>query len=172
MAKKETKGGAKVGTEKKVKKSDVEEVVVDQAYIEAHPDLEAEGVKVGDTIEVSVAPKETSKGLDLDGEVSILKGSEYIRTYPEGNEENVKSLLSKDSKYVAVEAESIVEITVTWRESIKRESENNPGRMTDTGKMETKSVTFSEKTNGENFKAEARSLANQSPRRSCTARLG
>lgn len=166
--KKETKKA-----EKKSKVVETETLVVDEAYLEAHPDLKDEGVAVGDTIEVPAVPKETAKGLDLDGEVSILKGEEYIRTYPEGNEENVKSFLSKDGKYVAVDPASIVSIQVSWRESIKRQDDSST-RIIDTGKMETKSVIFSEDTHGENWKAEARAKANENgtQRRSCTAKLG
>lgn len=163
MAKK-TESKAK---EDKKAKVQTEEVVVTQEYLDNHPELEAEGVAVGDTIEVAVAPKETSSKLDLDGEVAIVKGAEFIRVYPEGNEENVKSFLSKnDGKYVAVDPSTITRITVAWRESIKQKDPDS-GRVTDTGRLETKNVVFTEKTHGTNWMKEARTLANEAPRRSC-----
>jgi hypothetical protein len=170
-AKKEVTKEKKVGAVKPAKK-EVEELVVTQEYFDAHPELEADGVAVGDTIEVPVAPKETDSKLNLDKEVSILKGMEYIRTYPAGMKEAVAGFLSKDEgKYVAVDPKKIVSVTVSWRESIKRKDEDT-GRMVDTGRMETKTSVFTEKTHGVDFKKKARSLANESVKRSCVASLG
>jgi hypothetical protein len=156
----------KVEAKKVAKAKEVEEIVVSQEYFEAHPELEAEGVSVGDTIEVPVMPKETSDKLDLDAETAIIKGSEFIRVYPEGNEENVKSFLSKDSKYVAISPASINRITVSWRESIKSKDADS-GRIVDTGKMETKVSVFTEKTHGADWMKKARAMANEAPKRSC-----
>jgi len=177
MAKKETKAkSAKVGAvkapekeEKKAKKGEVEEVTVTKDYLEAHPELEAEGVSVGDVIEVPVAPKETSPKLKMSGAVAILKGEEFVRVYPEGSEEQVKSFLSKDGKYVAIDPEKIASVTVSWRENVMKKDEET-GRMVDTGRLKAMSEVFTEK-NGENWLKKARELANAAPRRSCIARL-
>lgn len=112
MVAKKTSAKKNVGATSKAKKEETEEVVVDQAYFDSHPELADAGVSIGDTIEVSKTPKSTAKGLDMDGDVAILKGDVFIRIYPAGSEENVKSFLSKDGKYVAVEAESIIELRV------------------------------------------------------------
>ncbi len=175
MSKKETKKGEKkVGAVKETKKanSEVEEVVVDETYLAEHPELEADGVAIGDTIEVPKAPVATNSKLDLDKEVSILKGSEYIRTYPAGMEEAVAGFLTKEGgKYIAVDPKSIKTITVGWRESVKTKEEST-GRTIDTGRMASKAVKFSEATHGEKWKDEARALANFAPKRSCIAVLG
>lgn len=153
-------------------KKGIEEVVVTEEYLKEHPEVEAEGAKVGDTIQVPVPPKTTDDKLDLNKEVSILKNGEYIRTYPAGMGEEVRGFLSKDGgKYVAVDPKKIVSITVSWRESVKRKDEET-GRVVDTGRMASKSVVFTEKTHGKEWKKEARALAIVTPKRSCVAQLG
>lgn len=161
-------GGVAPKKETKPKKGEVEEITVDEAYLEAHPELVEEGVAVGDVIEVPVMPKVTDSKLNLNKEVSILKGDEYIRTYPAGMEAEVEGFLSKDGKYVAVSPEKIVSITVSWRENVLRKDEDS-GRMIDTGRMVTKSQMFTETTHGADWKTLARENANSAPKRACIA---
>jgi len=166
------KKATKTTKEKKVsapKGEALEEVLVTDEYLASHPELAEQGISAGDTIEVTATPKETSSKLDLDGEVSILRGDEYVRTYQEGSKEAVQSFLSKDGKYIAVDPSTIVSINVSWRESIK-EKDQDTGTMKDTGRMTTKTRVFSEK-DGSNWMSQARQCANETTRRSCTAKF-
>lgn len=162
---------------KKVKE-EVKEFVVTEEYLTEHPELIAEGVSVGDTIAVDDKPKavvedeivaKPAKKIDLDGEIAILKGEEFVRIYPEGNEDNVKGFLSKESKYIAVKPSDITSITVSWRESEKKKDEDT-GRIIDTGRLLTQTVIFSEK-DGKDWQMKARTLANSGVRRSCVVIL-
>lgn len=178
MAAKKT--GAKVKAKKDVVVEEEEAasnvVVVTEEYLAEHPELIEEGVAVGDTIGVDPEPKKevveepkvkTDAKLDLDGEVAIVKNEEYIRTYPAGNEENVKSFLSKDGKYAAVEPKKILSITVSWRES-ERKKDDVTGRVVDTGRLLTRTNVFTA-ANGADWMKKARTLANEGQRRSCIA---
>jgi hypothetical protein len=171
----------KVEKKEKVAKKveeEVKEFVVTEEYLNEHPELIADGVTVGDTIAVDDKPKAVEpaeevkkpvKKIDLDEEVAILKGEEFIRVYPEGNEENVKGFLSKDDKYVAVKPSDMLSITVSWRENEKRKDEDT-GRIVDTGRLLTQTNMFSAK-DGEDWMMKARILANEGPRRSCVVIL-
>ncbi len=149
-AKKDEKKKKAVGgvAPKAPKAGAMEEVVVDEAYLEAHPELKAEGVAVGDTIEVPAVPKKTSEKLDLDGEVSILKGEEYVRTYPEGSEEAVNEFMSKGN-YVAVPASSVVKVQVSFKVTDAK-----------TGVVSRTMIAFTEESHGESFKEDALVLRN------------
>jgi len=123
--------------------------------------------ETADEVEETVEVKPTkAKKFDLDGEVAIVKNGELIRVYPDGSEDNVKSFLSKDSFYEAIDPSTITKVTVSWRESIKQ-LDPQTNRMTDTGNMATKKSIFTRKDNGAEWLKMARSLANEAPKRSC-----
>lgn len=179
------KGGAK--------KSEKELLVITQEIFDTNAFLADEGVNVGDQIEFTkelkgkiVLPAEEKpepkvgavKAPKITCPVSILnrvdaegKSGEYVRTYEKGQEAEAISFLGKDANYKAVDPESIVSITVSYRENeIKKDSDT--GRMLDTGKVLNRAVLFTESKDGAEWMKKAITLAHAGPRRACVAKLG
>ena len=193
---KSAKGGAKKGAKKAVLKPG-EPIVLEvtkEVYFLNTVFFEAEGVGLGDKIEVSEATLETlklpkdhplakeedknkvlkvgavapaKKVGKITHPVAIMKGEEFIRIYPKGLEDKAEELLAKDPNLTGVSPKAIKSITVSWRESEKVKEEVT-GRMVDTGRMITQSHKFTP-SNGDNWQMDARELANSGPRRSCIA---
>lgn len=158
--------------------------------------FEANGVAIGDKIEVSEAtvaelkfpdghpfatPKDAKKVEKVGGvapkapskivcPIAIIKGEEFVRVYPKGQEEEAQEFLQKDPNRVAVSPKEIASITVSWRENEKKK-DSDTGKLMDTGRLITKSHTFTEKDNGEDWFKQARRLANEGVRRSCVVKL-
>ncbi len=168
----------KTGVKAELKQDTIE---ITEEIAKLNPFLADEGVNVGETVVLDADLKAilqmpekkvggTKEATKFSCPISILKGGEYIRTYPEGQEEQAKSFLSKDPNYQAIEPDEIVSISVSWRENeVKKDSET--GRMVDTGRLLSQNIIFSEKNNGENWMKLARALANAGPKRSCVAKL-
>lgn len=184
-------GGAK--TKKSVIKPG-EPVVVDvtkEVFFLNTVFFEANGVAIGDKVELSeesiaslkwpeghefATPKEAVKTVKNVGAVApkvtcpiaILKGNEFIRVYPKGQEAEASEFLGKNLNMRGLSPKDLVSITVQWRENEKKK-DTDTGRIVDTGRLITKTHVFSEKNNGEDWFKQARRLASEGPRRSCVA---
>lgn len=157
-AKKTTKpvGGA-------VKKpEDTEEILVTEEYLAAHPDLVAEGVEVGDKIEVPTAPATVGDDETEDAPVvgpkvkddgsgfSVVRDGEYIRTYKEkALAEQFCSKAGRENCKVIL-ASSIAKVVVEY------DVENK-----ETGVRSTATKFFTEDINGPTFKDEALAFNNE-----------
>lgn len=161
-------------TKKVTKEKVVKTLEVTQEILDLNPELLA-GVEVGDEVEMSdeiKLPEEKAevKAPKIKGDIAILKGDEYIRTYSAELAETARDFINKDPNRTMIGADSIDSIIVSWRES-EKQKDSDTGRMVDTGRMLTNTNVFTEKTHGADFAMKARALANEGVRRSCTAVL-
>lgn len=133
------------------------EITVDQDYLDAHPELADKGIEVGDIITeddeptppnpAAAAPvaKPAVKGK---GAMAVLKGNEYVRTYPADQMDELNEFLGKKGdSHTAVPDESIAEIEVPY--TVKNK---------ETGAVEHTSKTFTDKADAILFKNEQRSV--------------
>lgn len=176
--KKNTKSNKSVGGTKPKK----EVLSVTQEVFNLNKDFfEGAGVVVGDKVEFTKELKKTlkmpepkvganTKPTAVKCPAVFLKGEEYVRTYQKGQEEAAQEFALKNPDYKVVSPEDVHSIVVTWREN-ETKKDSNTGRVEDTGRLVTRSETFSEDTHGENWMSQARRLANDGQRRSCVAKL-
>lgn len=116
MAKKEVKS----------KEAKMVEFTVTEEYLTANPSLTANGIEVGDLIEISKAEFDAigSEGCEskakkpavvAKGAMAVLKnGTEFVRVYESDQSAELEEFLSKDGAYTAVPASTIAGIEVPY----------------------------------------------------------
>lgn len=132
------------------------EITVTQEYLTAHPEIEAQGAKVGDVIEVEEAPAPVGVEPEVPAPTgaaiatfkkgegySILESGQYIRTYD--NHEDAAMFCGKhaDMNAIAVAESIVIGVTVEFDTTATN------------GAATTGYKEFTEATNGESFKADA-----------------
>lgn len=132
------------------------EVEVTAEILEKAPELKADGVSMGDLIEVTAeeakkfgvtAEVKEEKPVESEkGAMAILKGEEYVRTFGPDQKEAMKEFLSKNPNCVAVPDKDVKELEVPY------EVKEKGGAIKHTAKR------FTDKADAVKFKNEHRSV--------------